>query len=723
MDLDNVVKAFMRHLKIIIILPVAVGLIVYFLTGNMKSEYSVKATIFTGITAPSSLNDIGGERVDFYANRTAFNNLISILSSRMVIEETSLRLLARHLVLDSASPIEISEKSLSELQKIIPDDLKNLIDKQDEEMTYQNLRNYLQEDKQNFIYGLLNYNHPYYSYKALSSIRAVQAGTSDLIEITYKSSDPGIAYQTLTILIEVFIKNYGEVKRSQTDAVVTYFQNQLAQSASMLQSVEDSLLLFNKRNNIINYYEQTKYISSQQEKIDVRLQEVLLEYNAASAVLEKIEEEIKSRASINLNTKAIMEIRQDLVEINNKIADQEIREIELGLNINSTDSLYTEKERFEDQLKSRLDSLTRYQYGSEGLGVESLLIKWLNTVSEFESASAKLRTMREKNEEYSKMYSHYAPLGAYLKKIEREIGVREQAYLQILHNLGLAKLKQQSEEMRADMKVIDDPQLPINPEPTKRKLYTIILSLFTLIFAVAGVFLFELLDRTVKSITRLGSFTGLKVSAGLAKGNGTNDLNDREMVRMGLKTAVQDIIKARKYDIDPVVIQAFSIRQGEGKSFFADALSEYLISLGYKVRNIEIVQGAGMSHEKVENKEILTSGEGLRFSTYQELLQEYNLAEKNFDFFVVELPSIDGNIINSTLAASATMSYLVVDSGRVWTSSDAYSLGELSQTVSGNIEAVLNRACPQNLEPMVVAKMTENRIQSLINQLIRRKRI
>mgnify|MGYP000274986504 FL=1 len=41
---------------------------------------------------------------------------------------------------------------------------------------------------------------PYYSYNDLKAIRVARKGASDLIEISYTASDPGIAYNTIDIL-------------------------------------------------------------------------------------------------------------------------------------------------------------------------------------------------------------------------------------------------------------------------------------------------------------------------------------------------------------------------------------------------------------------------------------------------------------------------------------------------------------------------------------------
>lgn len=61
--------------------------------------------------------------------------------------------------------------------------------------------------KDNYIYGLFYYSHPYYSYGALKNVKVQRRLTSDLLDISYTSGDPGIAYNTVSILCTSLSRN------------------------------------------------------------------------------------------------------------------------------------------------------------------------------------------------------------------------------------------------------------------------------------------------------------------------------------------------------------------------------------------------------------------------------------------------------------------------------------------------------------------------------------
>jgi hypothetical protein len=94
----------------------------------------------------------------------------------------------------------------------------------------------MKSSNDNYIYELINYDDDkHYSIKALSSIQATRINSSDLIKMSYTVDDPGICQQTLEIYNAICIKNYKNIKENRSDAVVKYFEEQLAQANNTLK--------------------------------------------------------------------------------------------------------------------------------------------------------------------------------------------------------------------------------------------------------------------------------------------------------------------------------------------------------------------------------------------------------------------------------------------------------------------------------------------------------
>ena len=714
MTIYNFIKVLWRNSWYLIGLPIVMGIIVYLATNRLPVQYSTEATIFTGITSNSGIDNLGSNKVDFFATQNAYNNLISILKSRSVIEETSLRLFSTHLMLDSYDEKLISKESFDELQEVVPNDVKQLVVENDFERSFLNITAHIDQSNDNFVYGILNYDHPYYSTKALANIKVERIQNSDMIKIVYTNSDPGICFQTINLLTSVFIKRYNLLKKNQTGTAVAYFENQLRESSEKLKSSEDRLLNFNTQNDIINYYEQTKHISSQEEKIEIKLQEMSMQYRAAQAVLNKLEIETGKRFDINLQNVEILAIREKLIKLNDQLARTDLAQNDD--NKEEILKLNNEKLLLEKQLSSKIDSLYTYKSNSQGIELEKILGDWLDAVKEFESARARHTAMKERKLEFEKMYQQYAPLGAKLKRIEREIYVNEEEYLEILHHLGLARLKQQNAEMMSDMKILDEPSFPINALPTKRKMYVIVASLFSLILFVLGLFLYELLDKRIKTPASLEKLTDKKVITAFSNHKTTAEGYSNTTLDRSLKYLLESIL-IKKDEVQgngPFVIQLFSNWNEEGKSFVAEQLLNRLLTDGKRCILIN------SSSKLADNENIINSAQlPIEVLRYKNMLDENSPGRYDqLDYIIVENNAVSEGLSYPALLKEAHLDFLVVDANRVWVKADDFYLDKLNNILAREIFTILNKANLDNMEE-IMGDMPKKR--SLARKFLKKK--
>lgn len=120
------------------------------------------------------------------------------------------------------------------------------------------------------------YNHPFYSYNALKNIKVQRRLTSDLLDISYTSGDPGIAYNTVSILMDEFVEEYRRIRYGETDKVIKYFEEELKRIGKKLNSEEDDLTKYNVEKRIINYLDETKEIAAISKEFELREQDALL---------------------------------------------------------------------------------------------------------------------------------------------------------------------------------------------------------------------------------------------------------------------------------------------------------------------------------------------------------------------------------------------------------------------------------------------------------------
>ena len=305
MKLLDFIKLIVKHKVLLLSAPILIGLLVMLLTTNPNRKYYSQTMLFTGLASGSSIDM--DKSFNYFATNIAFDNLINIVNSRETQEEVAIRLLSQHLLLEGPNERFISVENYNQLKSEIPEDIYKYVVKtnkkgktknelfndtiakkiriypksvsnSDYEKTVTALTDLMKSNNSNFVYSLLNFEHPIYSLEAISKVRSTRISNSDLVRISFEADDPGICQQTLAIFNEVCIKKYKDLKENGSDAVVQYFTNQLSLSQKNLSSIEDRLLKFNQENSIINYYEQSKAVAIVKEEMEV-------EYNKKRADL------------------------------------------------------------------------------------------------------------------------------------------------------------------------------------------------------------------------------------------------------------------------------------------------------------------------------------------------------------------------------------------------------------------------------------------------------
>lgn len=484
--------------------------------------------------------------------------------------------------------------------------LPGTIDLNAYEQTVENLINYMAKSDTNFLYKLINFTHRHYSVKAISAVNVQRIANSDLVKLRYEADDPGICQLTLALLTEVCIKNYKQIKENRSDAVVKYFEYQVRQSSIRLRIAEDKLLKFNKDNNIINYYEQSKAVAVVKEDLDVLYNNKNMVLEGSLSAIKRIESQLGSLQKIQLNSAKMMELRNRLLAVNSKISAAEIFRKNDSLPPPNVNALKEQAEKIKSEIRGSVNELYQYSHSTAGLPISSLLSDWLKNVLLYEETRAGLAVLGERIKEFRKQYAIYAPAGANLKRIEREINVSEQAYLELLHGLNLAKLKMQDIELSSNIKAVDPPYFPLSANPTKRLLTVIIAGLLGFLLVLVTILAMEYLDNTLRNPKRAAKKLNLACCGIFPKVYlKPQALNFHFIANRLLEITIQKLIltlNESSRTTGTKTILFFSTRTTEGKTVLIGNVAKKMISQGHKVLVLTY------SHEALRRMEISQSG-------------------------------------------------------------------------------------------------------------------
>jgi uncharacterized protein involved in exopolysaccharide biosynthesis len=734
------------------------ALIVVYLTKNQSYTYESKTRIYTGIASGYRLDQ--DKRIDIFAANNSFDNLINVIKSRETLSELGIRLIAQAMLLENFNPLFISKDNFIEIRKIVPSYLKELVVRPiipDDSLSYhlafeQTVANFIKfknDSDTNFLYNILNYKHKHYSIKALSTLKVQRVQMSDLVEISYESDDPGISLQALTILTKVFIKNFKLLKENQSDAIVKYFESQVLLSQQKVRIAEDKLLEFNTGNQIINYYEQSKFIAEKKEDIEEFIQNERMKYAGAEEALKKLENKLQIQGQIQSVSDGIVSKRNRLIEITEKITINELYGERDTISKNKIAQLKIEAKHLEKEMNEEISNLYRYNNTIDGMPLSELLNAWLKNLVTFAEAKAGLQVLDSRKRDFQKNYEVFAPLGATLKRIEREIAVNEQEYLSLLHSLNMAKLQQQNEALATNIKPTDPPYFPLSPKPSKRTLLVLAAGFIGFLLIAFTILLSEYFDNTVKTSERAEKLTGVKFAVPMLKISGKyNSYNLSFISNRLIELLAQEIkhkLSSGATDDDlfssAKVITVFSTLELEGKTFIINKLVNKFRGMGEKIlylnydfhssddldkekerelaQNIhgkpssflkkffsKITSFSLLIDERVsKNADDLTYQIDETFMEKQDVLELVNtnalISLDIYKYVFIEIPSILYYPFPNELVNKSDLSILLLRANREWKTADSGALKMLSDTLSSSLLGILNGVEIEEIETVL----------------------
>lgn len=699
MNLVTFLKLIYSKLLYIILIPIIFGFITFLITRDLPDRYTSTATLFTGITSNTGL-EMMGTRIDNVQTLNEYNNVLSILKSRSLAEETSLKLLAQHLIQTAPNPLILNDEAYKSLSEDISPEIRNLIVKGNIKQTYYNLKQNASKDRHGFLYKLLNGDHPFYSVNAINKLNAERIGASDLIKISYVSHDPAIAYNTIKLATEIFNQRYIGIKKIQSNNAVAYFQNKLKEVKEQLEASEQKLLEYNIANNIINYSEQTEQITTQQEAIELKMQDVKMNYEAAGVVFRRLEEEIKSRYKINLQNQQLSTIRKDLVEVNNQIAQLQVyNKGEASLRMQK---LKETRKQLEIRLNNQLDSIYLVDSKTYGLDFQQMMTEWITALLNYESNAALYKSIIERHREFMGQYKLMAPIGATIKRLEREIDIIEAQYLNIQHNLNVALQKEQNMTLVSDMKMMDEASLPLLPDPSKNKLYVLIVAVFSILLYLAALLIIQILDMRIKTAENLTQLSGFEVIGAFCPVY-TNKLpKAAENINKRSSTYIYEKIRRLTPERNnPIIIQILSVWDHAGKLDTANYIKQDLHRRNLKAKLFDF-----STEEKTNKDDILsysTAEETFlmqNFKSSQSYLELFSYLHNRPNFIICVVPSVSHGIDNSLLITTADINIVVFDSLLTWHKAETLHVNKIKSIIDNNIFAILTNGRVEYLEDM-----------------------
>lgn len=668
MDLFRYFVRFLYKIRwYLVILPMIALIVAWFMTRHMERIYDTNTTIYTGMITGYNLEGTGSVGGNSQTNIT---NLMLIITTDNTIHEVALRLFARCMMYGNPNKDNnyISAEHFRQLNATVPPEVKALINHNSESQTYANLKAYEKPSQDNYLFGILNY-HPYFGINNITSrLKVLQLNNSDIIDIGYSANDAGIAYNTLDILNEVFARQYQQIRYGESSNVIRFFEKEVARLYKILTNAEDDLIRYNISKRIINYGEQTKQLAILEAQQQNFRNDQLMNYTTSKALMDYLERQLGNRAQVIRSNKEFTNQVRDISRIQSRISNLRLMSSEGGAQNNESQEELAKAQRDLQAATGRVTQLTKdieaATYSTEtGVRANDMLGRWLEQILLLEKTKAEMTATDIMKNNLDKQYLFYAPIGATLDRKSRHIGFIEGNYMEMLKALNAARLRQRNLQMStATLRVLNPPMFPLNAQPTNRLMILLGAFLLTFMLTTLWFLIIEMLDRTLRDRMRSERITKVPVIGCFPK---ESNLRYRRFNKTISDMAMKQLSKAllpHFKEGQQNVLNLISTDSGNGKSYLAQELENYWISIGLQVRRLTYDEDFLAEDSKfILAKDIK--------DLCPDILPD--------EIAIIEYPNLDDNSISPALLNIGTVNLMVTRANRTWKDIDQKALKEV----------------------------------------------
>ena len=669
MDLFRYIVRFLYKIRwYLIILPMIGIIVTWFSTRDMERIYDTNTTIYTGMITGYNLEGTGSGSSS--NSQTNITNLMLIITTDNTIHEVSLRLFGRCMMYGNPNKDNnyISAEHFRQLNATVPPEVKALINHNNEDQTYANLKAYEKPSQNNYLFGLLNY-HPYFGIDNITArLKVLQLDRSDIIDIGYSANDAGVAYNTLDILNKVFARQYQQLRFGETNNVIRFFEKEVARLYKILSNAEDDLIRYNISKKIINYEEQTKALTGLEAQQQNFRNDQLMNYTTSKALLDYLERQLGNRAQVIRSNREFTNQVRDISRIQSRISNLRLMSSEGGAQNNESQEELAKAQRDLQKATGRVTQLTKdieaSTFSTEtGVKANEMLSRWLEQLLLLEKTKAEMTATDIMKNNLDNQYLFYAPIGATIDRKARHIGFIEGNYMEMLKALNSARMRQQNLRMStSSLRVLNPPMFPLNAQPTNRIMILLGAFMLTFMFTALWFFIIEMLDRTLRDRMRSERITQIPVMGCFPKESNLRYRRfNKTIADMAIKQLSKSLLPHFK-EGQQNVLNLISTDSGNGKSYLAQELENYWISIGLEVRRLTYDE----DFLAEDSKFILAKG-------ITDLCPDILPNE----IAIIEYPNMDDNSISPALLNMGTINLMVTRANRTWKDVDQKALKEL----------------------------------------------
>lgn len=535
----------------------------------------------------------------------------------------------------------------------------------------------------------------------LAGLSAAGVPGTDVLQVTYQSTDPELAASVVNTSMDVYIQNDIQVERAAAVSAQEFIAAQLPKSETEVDKAESALRQFKEENRIVDLDVESRNTVEVLSNLDNSLTELRSQLADSTARSADIQNNLKLNSreaySVGLVSESpgVQEILVQLQAVQSQLAIAQTRYEETHPEITNIRSQ-------EDALLFLLQQRVSLALGDNQLTLPANDLQAgdleQGLIADFLRLEAERSGLAQQVEELSGARSTQQARALILpglekqqRELERTLNAAQSTYETLLENLQQARVLENQNVGNA--RVVSAARVPKKSVSPSTKLYLLAGGVTGLLLGVMAAFLADLVDRSVKSVREGQELYGYPLLGVIPAWRSLNsstatDREDPTVVVREPQTvpviesyqALQANLKFSSLDKPLQTIAVTSAVAGEGKSEVVANLALTLAQLGslvlivdanirspsqHHVWNISELQGLsnfaagqlGLKDaivKKEPNLHVLTAGtippNPLAVLESKKMATLIDISEKAYDYIIIDTPAIVGLADTLTLA-------------------------------------------------------------------------
>ncbi|MFT5166212.1 MAG: succinoglycan biosynthesis transport protein ExoP [Saprospiraceae bacterium] len=619
MDIQFFINVLLKRKWLILATMLTAAVAAYLFVNMQDQKFKAAAVVSTGIMGAQGLNT--EREIPFFQQfqiEMSINNMMEFIKSRKNINLLSYSLLLndmdtsrdrpfRQMEIDEEDPINYSEveiQALLDLMRIKVDSLQPYLDDPLLEPVYKDIAKAYKYDHEMLLEDL---------------VIGMKNADSDLLSIEFDSENAELCAFTVNTFCTVVLKNHRELRIKEDKAKVEFYRALADNKKKELNDKEFVLNTYNRTGSILDLDNQKESTVTQIKELEISLEEYQQRKEAAIKNIADLDVYLSNYsgtgqddASKILSSKSILQLQDKIKKVNDAY-------IESGLKDNKLRIL---KEATEKQLATQLKLHAEARKGKEldnDASGDNILSKKIEAEQELNLSQGAIISL---NNELSRMKGKSLSLltnDAAVKKMEREIDVAKNEYVNLKSELNMANINLQN--VTDQLNLIEHAQVPDEPEPANKAIISVFSAVVAGIMATFLIFLLAYFDNSLSTPAQFEKFTHLNVLGKINKVK-TKDLDLALLYNSNGQAKSLDYFKESirnmRYLIEnsgSAVFLFTSTKPGEGKTFT-------LLNLAHSF--------------SLKNKKVLLIDTNFKQNTLSQLSEESNEPNLELQKLIVE---------------------------------------------------------------------------------------